>query len=73
MTFEKLISAVYRLSFLGAFVFLILAIAEKVVNLFGYTILRGAYSGGRILEFSAVLMIFVIALILRQVRVSVGK
>lgn len=73
MSFEKLNSIVYRLFFLGAFVLLGLAVIERAVNVWGYTILRGYYTGGRLLEFSAILLIFVIALVLRQVREELKK
>ncbi len=70
---DKLSSFASRLFFLMAFGLLAIAVAERVVNLFGYTILRGAYAGGRLLEFAAVLLIFVIALILRQLRNELRK
>ncbi len=71
MSYDKLNSLVYRFFFLGASVLLILAVTERAANTFGYTILRGYYTGGRLLEFSAILMIFVIALLLRQLREEV--
>jgi hypothetical protein len=73
MSFDKVISTFSRLCLLGAFVLLVMAIAERLVNIFGYAILRGAYTGGRMLEFAAVLLIFRIALILSQVRDSLRK
>ncbi len=73
MSPDKLTSVVSRLFFWGAFALLSIAVAERLVNLFGYTILRGFYPGARILEFAAVLLIFVIALILRQVRDELRK
>jgi lipopolysaccharide export LptBFGC system permease protein LptF len=68
MNLDKFLSAVSRCFFLVAFLLLVLASTERILNLFGYTVLRGTYSGGRILEFAAVLLIFVIAALLRQVR-----
>jgi hypothetical protein len=38
------------------------------VRFFGYTILQQTYKPGRLLEFAAIFLIFVIALLLRQVR-----
>ncbi len=73
MNLDKLLSAVSRLFFWGALVLLVIAIAERVVNVFGYTILRGAYTAGRMLEFAAVLLIFVIAMSLQQLRDSLKK
>ncbi len=65
---DKLSSIVSRLFFFAAFVLLVLAVAERLANFFGYTILREAYAAGRLLEFAAVLLIFVVALTLRQLR-----
>jgi hypothetical protein len=67
MSLEKLVSIASRIFFLGAFVLLGLAVLERSANAFGYTILQ-IYRGGRLLEIAAVLLIFVIALQLREVR-----
>lgn len=67
MSLEKLISMVSRLFFLGAFVLLGLALIEKLANVAGYTILQ-QYRGGRLLDFAVVLLIFVIAMQLRQMK-----
>jgi len=63
MSLEKLISMTSRLFFLGAFVLLGLALIEKVANAVGYTI-----RGGHLLEFAAVLLVFVIAMQLREMK-----
>ena len=65
---SSLHSGLSRLMFAGAFALIALAVFEAIVNFFDYTILRGAYTPGRLLEFSVVLMVFVMALLLRQVR-----
>jgi hypothetical protein len=57
-----------RLFFVGAFVLLALAILERIVNAFGYTLILGSFRPGRLIEFSAILLLFVTVLILRQVR-----
>jgi hypothetical protein len=67
MSLEKLVSIASRLFFLGAFVLLGLAVLEKVANVFGYTILQ-IYRGGRLLEIAVVLLIFVIAMQIRELR-----
>jgi hypothetical protein len=67
MSLEKLISLLSRLFFLGAFVLLGLAVMEKIANAVGYTILR-LYEGGRMLEFAAVLLVFVIAIQQREIK-----
>ena len=68
MGIDRLTSTVCRLFFLGAFVLLALAVAERLANASGYTFVGGLYQGGRLLEFGALLLVFVIALLLRQVR-----
>ena len=68
MDIDKYISIASRFLFFGGFALVCLALLEGLVRIFGYTILRGAYTSGRLLEFAAILGIFVIALLLRQVR-----
>ena len=68
MNTERLNSLACRLGFFGAFFVAALAVLERVINEFGYTILRGSYAPGRLLEFAGILLIFVVALLLRQVR-----
>ena len=65
----NLSSLVNRSLFLMAFVLAALAVVEKAVNLFDYTVLNG-YSASRLLELAAVALLFVIALLLREVRES---
>jgi len=67
MSLEKLISMTSRLFFLGAFVLLGIAVIERIANATGYTILP-LYRGGRLLEFAVVLLVFVIAIQLREIR-----
>ena len=67
MSLEKLISITSRLFFLGAFVLLGIALIERFANAAGYTILH-LYPGGRLLEFSVVLLVFVIAMQLREMK-----
>ena len=57
-----------RVFFYAALAVLGIGIIELLVNFFGYTILRGSYMPGRLIELSAALMVIVIALLLRQIR-----
>jgi len=57
-----------RLFFFLALGILSVAIIEILVNFLDYTILRGNYTAGRLIELSAALMVFVIAVLLRQIR-----
>ncbi|HKQ61393.1 MAG TPA: hypothetical protein VJS92_08870 [Candidatus Polarisedimenticolaceae bacterium] len=68
---DKLFSLVSRVFFAAAFGLLGLVLVEKAVNLAGFTILSSRYlnySTGRLLEFASVLLLFVLALLLRQLR-----
>jgi hypothetical protein len=51
----------------NAKVLLGLALIERIANAFGYTILR-AYRGGRFLEIAVVLLVFVIAIQVREMK-----
>lgn len=65
---DKLTSFFNRLFFTAAFALLGLAVLERLAEWFGYTILRNTYSSGRLLEYAAIMLLFVIALLLRQAR-----
>ena len=68
---QQLTSILSRLLFIVAFLLGALAVWEKLVQMFGYTILRGSSLGPwRLLEFSAVILLFVIALQLREIKMS---
>jgi hypothetical protein len=74
MALEKLISIASRALFWGAFILLIVAVGEKIVNLLGYTILQQTrYTSWRLLEFAALSLIFVIAVSLREIREELKK
>ncbi len=60
-------SFVCRILFIVAFALAALAILEKLLNFAGYTLIR-AFLPGRLLELSAIVLLFVIALLLREVR-----
>lgn len=62
-----------RIFFLGSFTLAGLAVAEKVMNLIGYTLLRGRYTPGRLLELTAIGLLFVVVLQLREINISLTK
>ena len=72
MNTEKLVSLLSRLLFAAAFLLLGLAVVERIANAAGYTILQ-IYSGGRLLESAAVLLVFVIAVQLREMKEILKK
>jgi len=57
-----------RIIFMGSFLLIGIAVLEKLINLFGYTFLRD-YDPWRLLELSAVALLFVIALQLREIKI----
>ena len=57
-----------RVFFFLALGILSVAIIEFLINFFDYTILRGVYTVGRLIELSAALLVFVITFLLRQIR-----
>ncbi|HEU4724715.1 MAG TPA: hypothetical protein VFU59_05380 [Candidatus Eisenbacteria bacterium] len=57
-----------RVLFFAAFLLLAVAILERLVNYFGFTILGASYTPGRMLEFAGIMLLFVIALLMRQTR-----
>ncbi len=65
---NKLVAFAYRCGFVVAFVVAAVAVLEVICREFGYTLLRGTYTAGRLLEFSAIVMTFVIAFLLRDIR-----
>ncbi len=73
MKLNPLVVVVNRVFSIAAFLLLVLAAVEWVANALGYTILRQVYRPGRLIEIAATFTIFVIALLLRQVREELRK
>jgi len=63
----NLSSVMSRVLFLVAFLLASLAVWEKLLNAFGFTVLRD-YAPSRLLEYAAVAVLFVIALQLREMK-----
>ena len=68
MNIDNIYSLLARLFFIGALALFAVVIAEVVMNVLNYTILPGAYTTPRLLEGIVVLLVFVISILLRQVR-----
>ena len=68
MDVDNLNSIVSRLFFFGAFFLLVLAVLERIALSLGGSLLRGSFEPGRLLEYAVILLVFVIALLLRQIR-----
>ena len=67
---EKIEMIVRRILLAATFLIAALAVLEKFLNVAGYTLLRGYYSPSRLLEFSAIGLLFVIVLQLHRIRLS---
>ena len=65
---DKTSSLICRLFFVVSLFLLILSLWDRFIRLFGWSISVLPYDPGRVFEFSAMLMVFVIALLLRQIR-----
>ena len=65
---EKMTSLVCRAFFLASFVLLTLSITEAGARKMGYTILRHSFEPARLLEYAVILLVFVVAMLLRQIR-----
>ena len=59
--------------FIGAWLLAGLAVWERLANVWGYTVLRDSYSPWRLLEMAAIVLLFVIALQLKQVKAALEE
>jgi hypothetical protein len=73
MEIAKLNSLVCRFFFGIALVLLAISVVEKAASLMGLTILGRSYTPGRLFELATLLVIFVIALLLREIREEMKK
>jgi len=70
---ERFTSIVCRILFVVAFVLLGFSILEWLIRFFGRVPLKVMYDPGRLAEFSAIALVFVIALQLREIKNLLGK
>jgi hypothetical protein len=68
MKINKISSIIARLFFAGASVLLLLAVWERIANAMGYTVVRETFTASRLIELAVILVIFIVALLLRQIR-----
>ncbi|MBU0740848.1 hypothetical protein KKA85_04240 [bacterium] len=73
MRIETWMSVFSRMMFIVAMLFFFLAVFEKIANLNGQTLSFINYEPGRLLEFSAIMLLFVITVTLRRIRKETGK
>jgi hypothetical protein len=69
---NKFISLISRILFILSFFLVGLSIWEKLANIMELTLMRGYYSPWHLIEFSAILLFFVIALQLREIKQSIS-
>ena len=68
-----LTSIASRALFAVAIILVGLGVVEWLLRPFEYTVVGGAYTPGRLLEFGVGAVIFVVALLLRQIREELRK
>ncbi len=70
MNFESVYKYVARTLFIIASAAIAVAFLERIAHVFGFSIIGQIYSGGagRLLQLAATLLVFVIAVLLRQIR-----
>jgi len=67
---NQLSSFISRILFIASFLLIGISIWEKLANMMGLTLTRGYYSSWHLLEISAIALLFVIALQLREIKKS---
>ena len=68
MDVDRLSSIISRVFLFGAFAFLALAVLEWLLNFAGSSIPMTTANARTFLDYSAILLLFVIVLLLRQIR-----
>lgn len=69
MKLENWLSIGSRIIFFVSLILLFVSVVERLVNIAGYSFLQQTpYSSWRLLEFAAIFLIFVITILLRQIR-----
>lgn len=70
---KQITSLISRILFTASFIIAGIAAWEKVANTMGLTLTRGYYSNWQLLEFSAIALLFVIAIQLREIKISIEE
>jgi hypothetical protein len=65
---KTLVIVVRRVFFFGSFALAAVALLEKLMNVFHFTLFQGNFSPYRLLEFAAIGVLFAIALQLHEIR-----
>jgi len=70
---EKLYQIIYRVLLLVSFLLLFLAVLERVLLSFGYTLSFVSYGPGKLIEYAGISALFTAVLLLRQIRDHLKK
>ena len=62
-----------RIFFTAAVLLAGAAAIEKILNMTGYTVLGDSYTPWRLIEFSAIILLFVIVLQLKEINATLSK
>jgi hypothetical protein len=73
MNYNRIATVASRILAVGALAPIALAVTEFTANVLGYTVMHQAHSPDHLLELAAVLAVFVITLLLRQIRDELRK
>lgn len=72
MDIDKVFNLAARFLFFVATAMLVAAFIKLVFGMFGYTFLGADYTAGRFIELSGSLLVFVVVILLRQIRNALG-
>jgi len=67
---KQITSLISRILFIASFIIAGIALWEKLANLIGLTLTRGYYSNTQLLDFSIIALLFVIAIQIREIKLS---
>ena len=70
---NQLTSMFCRILFILSFGIACISVWEKIANMIGLTLIRGLYSSWHLLEISGISLLFVIALQLREIKLSLAE
>jgi len=70
---KQLSSLTSRVLFIASFIITGIAIWEKLANIMGLTLIRGYYTSWHLLEIAAIVLLFVIALQLREIKLYLAS
>lgn len=70
---EKLYQIFYRGLFLISFLLVFLAVLERLLITFGYTLSFISFGPGKLLQYAGIFALFTVVLLLRQIRDRLKK